>query len=292
MQKILVTGARGFLARLIRLYNAESFHFIPLTRDEVALEDIEALRTYVEQLDFDICLHLGADATTQHCEDEPELTHRINTEASIVLAEICKARQKRFIFFSTEQCFNDAPGQAPYRESDVMGSTSAYGRQKMEADAWVQNNLDDYLIFRLSWMFGLACPGIVPSPNILAQVYETLRTQTPRKFRVHEWRGLTYAYVLAERFVELMALPSGVYHIAATQEKSTFEAARYIAHCLGASKALCETLILPDTETYADQPRDFRLSAQKLAAAGIDMGTFEMHVERCLRDFGVWNPCV
>ena len=47
-----------------------------------------------------------------------------------------------------------------------------------------------------------------------------------------------------------------------------------------------ERCILPNKERYADRFRDFRLDNTKTAAAGIELGTLESDVERCLADFG------
>lgn len=80
----------------------------------------------------------------------------MNTESAIAIAKVCRERAKRMVFISTEQCFNAAPGKAPFFEDDEQASVSAYGRQKMEADAWIRENLSDYLILRFSWMFGLS----------------------------------------------------------------------------------------------------------------------------------------
>ena len=47
-----------------------------------------------------------------------------------------------------------------------------------------------------------------------------------------------------------------------------------------------EHCILPNKERYADRFRDFRLSNEKIVAAGIELGTFEQDVDTCLADFG------
>lgn len=71
-----------------------------------------------------------------------------------------------------------------------------------------------------------------------------------------------------------------------TPDLTTYEAARPVAARLGASESEVERLILPDTERYADRFRDFRLDATKARNAGIELGTFEEDVARCLSDFG------
>lgn len=286
-ERILITGAHGYLASLAQLYNAGTYDFIRVSHSDVDFADPKRVAERFRKADFDICLHMAADATTAHCEKDSEGTHRVNTESAIEIARVCQERGKRLVFISTEQCFNAAPGQAPYCETDGMGTVSRYGQQKAEADLWIQEHLEDYVILRFSWMFGLALPGVHPSPNILTNVMRALRTDTPTGFRVHERRNMTYAQRFAGQLPKIMALPSGVYHLASQNPYTTYEAARAIAARLGCDSRITERIILPDEKTYAEAPRDFRLASGKIQAAGIELGTFEEDLDLCLRDFGL-----
>lgn len=285
--RIAITGANGYLATLIRLYNADAYDFITLTRADVDLADCDAVADLFATLEFDVCLHLAADPSTAHCESDPKMTHRVNAESAIAIARACRERGKRMVFFSTEQCFNASQGDAPFYEDDEMVSTTRYGQQKMEADLWIRENLDNYLILRLSWMFGLPMPGVKPAPNILANVLRAVRKGEPMAFRVHERRNMTYAQELAVAMPKILALPSGAYHIASQNGLSTYESARMVARKLGCTEQEVDELIMPDREAYAERPRDFRLASEKIEQAGICFGTFEQNVDACLRDFGL-----
>ena len=286
-ERVLITGAHGYLASLAQLYNAGTYDFIRVSHSDVDFADPERVAERFRKADFDICLHMAADATTAHCEKDSEGTHRVNTESAIEIARVCQERGKRLVFISTEQCFNAAPGQAPYCETDEMGTVSRYGQQKAEADLWIQEHLEDYVILRFSWMFGLALPGVHPSPNILTNVMRALRTDTTTGFRVHERRNMTYAQRFAGQLPKILALPSGVYHLASQNPYTTYEAAQVIAARLGCDSRITERIILPDGKTYAEAPRDFRLASDKIQAAGIELGTFEEDLDLCLRDFGL-----
>ena len=287
MERVLITGARGYLASLAQLYNAGRYEFVRVSHTDVDFRDPRGVEEFVRSADFDVCLHMAADATTAHCEKDPEGTHRVNTESAIAIARACHERRRRVAFISTEQCFNASGGTAPFSEDDEQASTTRYGQQKMEADAWIRANVDDYLILRFSWMFGLALPGVKPSPNILTNVMATLRSGEPAAFRVHERRNMTYAQRFASQLPQILALPSGAYHFASQNGRTTYETARLVAERLGCSAAELDRLILPDEKTYAERPRDFRLASEKIQAAGIELGTFEEDLDACLRDFGL-----
>lgn len=287
MERVLITGARGYLASLAQLYNAGRYEFVRVSHTDVDFRDPRGVEEFVRSADFDVCLHMAADATTAHCEKDPEGTHRVNTESAIAIARACHERRRRVVFISTEQCFNASGGTAPFSEDDEQASTTRYGQQKMEADAWIRANVDDYLILRFSWMFGLALPGVKPSPNILTNVMATLRSGEPAAFRVHERRNMTYAQRFASQLPQILALPSGAYHFASQNGRTTYETARLVAERLGCSAAELDRLIRPDEKTYAERPRDFRLASEKIQAAGIELGTFEEDLDACLRDFGL-----
>ena len=287
MEKVLITGARGYLASLAQLYNAGRYEFVRVSHTDVDFRDPEGVEAFFRAADFDICLHMAADATTAHCEQDPEGTHRVNTESAIAVARVCHERGKRVVFISTEQCFNASPGTAPFSEDDEQVSTTRYGQQKMEADAWIRANVENYLILRFSWMFGLALPGVKPSPNILTNVLGVLRSGEPAAFRVHERRNMTYAQRFAAQLPQILALPSGAYHFASQNGRTTYETARLVAERLGCPAEQIDRLILPDEATYAERPRDFRLASEKICAAGIVLGTFEEDLDACLRDFGL-----
>lgn len=286
MKKIAITGANGYIASLIQKYNQDQFTFIPITRKQLNLEDPIQVRNYFEALDFDIVVHTAADATTAHCEEKPEMTHRINTESSIAIAEVCKNRKKRMLFFGTEQSFNGKTSSGPFKEEEELVSVTNYGKQKSEADLYIQANLKDYIILRLSWMMGMSEPQVKTSPNIIKNVMNAILSEKPTLFTVNEVRGMTYAKHLATQFAKIIALDSGVYHFTSVNHLNTYESAKLVASKLGINTARINQFILPNTERYADRFRDYRLDNSKITKQGIKLQTFEEDVEECLKDFG------
>ena len=286
MQRIVITGATGYLASLIQLYNRDRFTFVPVSRTDVDYTKPDEVERYFSNLDFDLLFHTAANATTAACENDPAGTDLVNRDSALAIGRACAAKGKRMVFISTEQVFNGKDVAGPFDESVEPCSVTRYGQQKAAVDAWMHDNLDDYVTIRLSWMFGLPLPHIKPSPGILGNVLATLRSNTPTRFTANERRCMTYAQRLADQFANIVALPSGLYHFASENDLTTYEAARLTAERLGASADQVDTLILPDTERYADRFRDFRLDTSKARAAGIELGTFEDDLDRCLADFG------
>lgn len=286
MKRIAVTGTHGYIASLVRLYNSDTFEFVPVGRSDVDYSNPAAVSRYFSRLDFDLLFHTAANATTADCENDPEGTHVVNCEDAIEIAKVCQERGKRMIFISTEQIFNGKTEPGPFTEEDEPACVTRYGQQKLEAETWIRENLDDYLVLRFSWMFGMALPGVTPSPGIVVNTLKALRTRTPTLFTVNEKRCMTYAQHLADQFPAITELPSGVYHLASSNMLNTYESAKVVAARFGYSEADIEHCILPNTERYTDRFRDFRLDSSKIRAAGIELATFEEDIDRCATDFG------
>lgn len=286
MKKVLITGGEGFLASMVQRYNKEKFDFEPVYFGEVDYTNMDAVRDFFSNKDFDICFHTAANANTQACENDLEGTNAVNRDAAIEISKICREKGKRMMFISTEQLFNGYDEPGPWTEEDTPKSVTNYGIQKSEVDAWMHENMDNYVTLRLSWQFGMAMPGIKPSPGIVLNVLRALHSKTPTKFTVNEKRCMTYAMHLAEEFEKVTELESGIYHFASANDKSTYESAKFVAERWGATQTEIDELILPDNERYAERFRDYRLDASKARAAGINLATFDEDVDRCLSDFG------
>ncbi len=285
MTTIAITGANGYLASLIQKQNHETFTFLPITRKDVDYEDLAALNKFFEKQTFDILIHTAARTQTADCEAHPFETKKVNTDSAIELAKICKKKNARFIFLSTEQVFNDN-AVGPYSESDSPKSASIYGQQKLAVETFLRTFDCDYLILRLSWMMGLSYPEVSASPNILKQVISAFLYQQPTSFPVHEVRGLTYAKKFADQLEKILQLPTGIYHFSSTNSLSTYAFATFIAKELGFDEKLCRKYVLPDEERYAQAPRDLRLATEKIKSHGLSLSSSQNDVIECLKDFG------
>ena len=286
MKRIALTGANGFIASVIREYNKDRYVFQNITRKEMDLSSPESVEAFLAQQDFDVLVHTAANAATEFCAANPELSHVINVESAVRAAECAKAKHARFIFISTEQVFNGRSDSGPFKESDETACVTNYGKQKIEVEEYLKEHLEDYVVLRLSSMFGMAMPHVKPSSNFLMRTWNALRTKTPAAFTPNEQRGMTYVMPLAEQFEHILELPTDIYHVSSVNNLTTYDLCCYIAEQLGYSKQEIETYILRDDARYADRFRDYRLDPSKLKSFGIDFGTMEENLDRCLSDFG------
>ncbi len=285
MKKVLLTGANGYIGSLFREYLKGEYEFICVEQKDLDLSDVESVYPYFNKFDFDICFHMAANAQTAACEEQPELTNKINVLSAIEIAKVCKEKNARLVFFSTEQVFNNQDN-APFKEDDTPKTISKYGMHKLSVEQFITENLTDYVIMRLSWQFGLSSKNIIASPGIVKNVMNAMFYRKPTKFTKYEYRGMTYAYNLVKNFDKLVNMPTGFIHFSSINNLTTYESAQYVAKRLGFSDEEINSYILPDLERYADNPRDYRLDNSKALELGFELSTFEEDVDTCLKDFG------
>ncbi|MGN1277171.1 MAG: SDR family oxidoreductase [Floccifex sp.] len=285
MKTILVTGANGYLASLCMKEHPE-FNYIKMTRKNADFSCPEQVEAFLSDLQFDICFHTAANATTALCEQNPELANKINVQSTQKIIEACKRNNARLIFSGTEQSFNGKEEKGPFKEDEPLKAVTVYGQNKADCEALIQSQLKDYVILRYSWQMGLSFDGIKASPNLIKNVMNALMTQTPTLFTVNEKRCLTYAKHIASQFDRIIELPTGIYHCASSNEFNTYQAAKYIARTLKVKEEVIDQIILPNQDRYSDRFRDYRLDNSKIQSYGIHFATFEEDVQEILKEFG------
>ena len=289
METILVTGANGYLANYVYHENKDEFTWIKMTLKDADFSNPSAVRKFIEKQDFDICFHCAANASTAICEDNPQLANKINVESTKVIVDICKEKNARLIFCSSEQVFNGKENPGPFKETELPIAVSVYGQNKIDCEKYIRSQEIDAIILRFSWMMGLSFDNIKASASIVKNVMNALIKQEPTLFTCNEKRGMTYAKYFAKQFKAISKLPSDTYHVCCQNEFTTYQAACYIAKQLGCKQETIEQIILPNYKRYQDRFRDFRLDAGKLASYGITFGTFNENIDELLRDFNWKN---
>ena len=284
---ILLTGANGYIASYVYNLNKEKFNWIKMTRKDANFSNPDEVEKFIKGKEFDICFHTAANATTAVCEENPELANKINVESTKKIVDICKMKNARLIFCSTEQIFNGKENQGPFDEKEEPNSVTVYGKNKIACEKYIKESNIDSVILRLSWMMGLSFADVKASPSIVKNVLNALLYQKPTLFTFNERRCMTYAKHLAKQFEKIVELPSGIYNTASSNDLTTYESACFVAREMGISEENIEKYILPNKDRYADRFRDYRLDSKKLEEFGIYFGDFKTDVKEVLKDFSL-----
>jgi dTDP-4-dehydrorhamnose reductase len=286
MEKILITGAGGFLASRFCNYFEDKFIIIPFKRQDLDITDENKVIAAMKEVKPSYVLHTAAIADTGKCEENKEASYFVNVKGSVNIAKACSVTGAKMLHLSTEQIFNGNVQTGPYGEDIVPEANTTYGKHKLQAEEEIRNILEEAWILRLTWLFGFPERYGKVNSNIVWNVVSAALKGKKINIPVNEVRGMTYVYDLLENMAKIMEIPYGIYNTGSENNLSTYNIAELIINEMGLSYRQ-EEIIIKDTERYTDAIRDIRISNKKLRSYGVEFLTSEEAVKKCINEFGV-----
>ena len=283
--KILITGANGMLAKEVK----EKFSVgNELTLTDVAELDItneKMVYDFITNLKPDLIINCAAYTAVDKAEENVELADRINGDGPTNLAKAAKAVGSKLVHISTDYVFGgDLDLSKSYKEDDEKKPVTAYGITKLHGEQGIQNNLDEYYIFRTAWLYGLG-------GNNFVKTMTKLGTERDELSVVSDQHGSpTYAKDLTEIIYQAVnkKIPYGVYN--ATNEGFTtwYDFTKEI---LAEQGIECKVNPVTTAEyiemmkvTQAKRPFNSQMSKDKLKQAGINVPEWKDGLKRYLEE--------
>ena len=150
--KILLTGSNGQVGFELNKKLSALGEVIATDREELNLEDSQAISSFIDQTRPDIIINPAAYTAVDKAESEPDLAYEINTLAPEVLADKARELDIPLIHFSTDYVFDGLKKDA-YVETDKTNPRSIYGKTKCEGEEKIRT-YTKHIILRTSWVFG------------------------------------------------------------------------------------------------------------------------------------------
>lgn len=163
--KILIFGAGGRMGAALARRYARSRPVTGWKRADCDALQPERVREAVRGQDFATLIYTAGITSVDYCEEHPDESDLTNAETPRVLAEVCVEKGARFIHISTDYVF-DGRDPAPRKETDEPNPICAYGRSKLAGERAVLAVSPDFLVIRVSWLFGHDKPAF---PDMILQ---------------------------------------------------------------------------------------------------------------------------
>lgn len=280
MQKILITGANGFLGYYLVQQLVEKNYFVIATGKGECRLPFAASNFVYETLDFvnaeevkislnkyfpDIIVHAGAMSKPDECELNKEAAFRTNVTGAINLLKSATDTQSFFLYVSTDFVFSGEKGM--YKEDDETGPVNYYGETKLFGEEEVKKYPFNWSIVRTVLVYGKPVSG---RQNILTNTSNALQKGEALKIFDDQVRTPTYVEDLARGIVSILEKRAkGVYHLSGEDVLTPYQMAIAVAKHLN----LNEALIAKVTEKEFHQP------AKRPLKTGFDISKAKKELE-------------
>ena len=269
--KILLTGKDGQVGFALHKKLVSVGEVIATNRNELNLENPDAIRAFIEKIKPDIIINAAAYTDVDKAETEIELACKVNTEAPKVLAEKASQLDIPMIHFSTGYVFDGFKNE-PYVETDDANPQSVYGQTKWEGEEAVRNH-KKHIILRTSWVFSNH------GQNFLQTILKLIQEKTSLNI-VSDQRGTpTSADMIANVTYNIVKTilsdinfkDFGTYHVALEGETNWYKYACFIndeAMRLGLKTTMTshdiKSISSDAYPTLANRPMNSRLNTTKI----------------------------
>jgi dTDP-4-dehydrorhamnose reductase len=258
--KILLIGNQGMLGRDLQPRLEEAgFSLKGLDIADMDITRSDDILPHFESFGPDLVINCAAYTAVDKAESEAELAYSVNKDGPANLSSACKKIRIPFIHISTDYVFN-GNAKRPYREGDPVSPLGAYGRSKWEGEEAVRSLLEQHIIMRTSWLYGVHGHNFVKTIIRLSHEKEEIRVVADQK-GCPTWTGdLSDALVILVQRIDKGSreVSWGTYHFCGAGKTSWYELALAVVKEASRRSSLKVLSVLPiptsDYPTPAKRP--------------------------------------
>lgn len=171
----LVSGAQGQLGRAFaRHFQKNDQRHYCLSKAQFNIADPDQVHSVIKELKPTVVINCAAFNNVDLAQNCPQDALAVNAHGVAALAQICRDQNIFLVHYSTDYVF-DGEKTAPYEEKDPARPVNAYGASKLQGEQAVVSLLKDYLLLRVSWVFGQGERNFLFKVNQWAQERKELR---------------------------------------------------------------------------------------------------------------------
>ena len=265
--KILITGAKGQLGHDCTIVLGASNTVHGFSSKDMDISDQDQVKHHLQLIKPDVVVNCAAYTAVDGCEAEQEKCWLVNKEGAAIVASACAHSNVRLVHISTDYVF-DGTKQVPetYIESDPVRPLSQYGASKLAGEEQIRDRLENHLILRTSWLYGIS------GHNFLKTMLRLAMNNPQQTIRVvnDQYGSLTWTHRLALQIQTLLESDiTGTFHATATGYCSWYDVAKLFLETMQVSFILkpCTTEEYP---TPAKRPVNSILKNNKLEKYGLN----------------------
>lgn len=286
METVAVIGSAGQLGTdVVRALDAAGYRVIALSHAEIEVTDQgsvnRALTSHRPRVVVNCAAYVGVDAA----EDEPDAAFRVNATGALHVARVSVELGACCCYVSTNYVF-DGRQDAPYREEDATHPLGAYGVSKLAGEDLVRKTSPEWLIVRVSGLFGRAGVG-GQGHNFIETILAEARAGKPLKVVQDARVSPTYTVDAARGIAGLVGRGAqGIVHVANGGSCSWYDLARRAVELCGLSVPI-EPILASVSPRRAQRPKNSTLDTARFAGlTGHPLPSWEDALTRYLAEKG------
>ena len=283
--KILVTGANGMLAKEVKERFQKGNEIIATDVAELDITNEKMVNEVIAEIKPDYIINCAAYTAVDKAEENYELADKINGDGPKNLAKSAKAVGAKLVHISTDYVFGgDLDVSKDYDEDDEKEPVTVYGKTKLHGEQGIEENMDEYYIFRTAWLYGVGGNNFVKTMTKLGSTRDEINV-------VSDQHGSpTYAKDLADIIYQAIEkkIPFGIYHATNQGYTTWYEFTKEILKEQGikckVNPVTTEEYINMMKITQAKRPFNSQLSKNKLLKLGIQIPEWKDGLKRYLKE--------
>ena len=283
--KILVTGANGMLAKEVKERFQKGNEIIATDVEKLDITNEKMVDDVISEVKPDYIINCAAYTAVDKAEENYELADRINGDGPKNLAKSAKTVGAKLVHISTDYVFGgDLDVAKDYDEDDEKEPVTVYGKTKLHGEQGIEENMDEYYIFRTAWLYGVGGNNFVKTMTKLGSTRDEINV-------VSDQHGSpTYAKDLADIIYQAIEkkIPYGIYNATNQGYTTWYEFTKEILKEQGikckVNPVTTEEYINMMKITQAKRPFNSQLSKNKLLKLGIQIPEWKDGLKRYLKE--------
>lgn len=274
MQKVIITGASGFLGyhlyselpeniQPVGLYHRTKPLYTKFAAIAADLCNYENTTQLLRTINPDAIIHTAAISDSNYCESNPAESYAINVAATKLLSDYATQHNIPFLFTSTDMVFDGKKGN--YIETDLPNPIMIYGNQKWEAEKYIVANNSTAIIARLPLMIGQLQAS---KKNYLSQAIEKLKKNESIFLFEDEYRSIADANSVAKNCWRLLFREKGIFHLGGNERLSRLAFGQMVQQIFGFNKQLFIAKKQQEMQFAAPRPADASMCNLKAKSIG------------------------